>query len=100
MKWVLILLNLAAAGGVIYAGYVLCAVHRVHSTSVLSDLEKRGAIVKSPPLDVGESLRSIGGLDQNLPILTYTAAGFFILNALAFMAVWKKKKDSSAPRTS
>lgn len=91
MKWALILLNLAAAGGVIWAGYVLCAVHRVHSFSVLTDLEKRGAIVKSPPLDVEASLKSIGGLDSNVPLITFTAAGFFVLNAIAFMAVWKKK---------
>ena len=99
MKWAFVLLNLAAAGAVIWAGYVLCGVHRVHSFSVLRDLENRGAIVKSPPMNVEESLKSIGGLDYNLPIITYTAAGLFVLNALAFMVVWKGKPAPAPDRT-
>lgn len=94
MKWTLVLLNLAAAGAVVWGGHVINTAHRAHSYSVFTELEQKGALAKPSQIDVAGRLATIGGLDSNLPIVTYSAAGFFILNAVAFLAVWKKRPGS------
>jgi hypothetical protein len=112
VKWLLVILNVAAAAGVIWGGVVVCAIHRVHSYSTYVTLEKQGAFVTTPekpghpkPEDadrisqegIQESLKNIGGLDSNLPVLTYSAAALLLLNAIALSVVWNRKPDSPLP---
>ena len=110
MKWTLIFLNLAAAGAVVWGGHILCAIHRVHSYSTYVELEKRGALAKSPKpvhsgdpvgldgnYDVAKRLETIGGLEENLPAVTYSAAALFLLNAVVFFACWSRKPASPSP---
>ncbi len=112
MKWLFVILNVAAAVGVLWGGAVVCAIHRVHSYSTYVGLEKRGAFATRPekaaPLQPGDSsrisqeeiqeyLKNIGGLDGNLPVVTYTAAALFLLNAIALSVVWKMKPAVSSP---
>lgn len=109
MKWLLVLLNLASAAAVIYAGRALASIHQVHSYSTYRVLEDRGALSKPPKpassedpvrpdgqYDVVKVLERIGGLDENLPVVTYTAAALFVLNACAFLVVWRKKPAAPA----
>jgi hypothetical protein len=112
MKWLLVILNVAAAIGVLWGGAVICAIHRVHSYSTYVGLEQQGAFAnrqdKTAPLQPGqpsrisheeiqESLKNIGGLDGSVPVVTYTAAALFLLNAIAFSVVWKKKSALPLP---
>jgi len=106
MKWLFVILNVVAAAGVVWGGAVVCAIHRVHSYSTYVGLAQQGAFATRPEKvapsqpgnpgtvsheEIQESLKNIGGLDSNLPVVTYTAAAFFLLNAIAFSIVWKKK---------
>lgn len=110
MRVLFIVLNLIAAGAVVLGGHIICSVHRVHSFSMFVELENRGALAKplrpvSPDdpvgpdgaLDVAKRLETIGGLDGNLPGVTYSAAVIFLLNALAFFTLCTKK---AAPASS
>ena len=107
MKWVLILINVAAAAGVVFAGNVVRAIHRAHSYSVYSELVKREAItdkVRPAPgdpvddeghFDIAKRLETIGGLDEHLPILCFGAAAVFLLNAVALMALGRKNPTAT-----
>lgn len=112
MKWLFVILNIAAAIGVLWGGAVVCGVHRVHSYSTYVWLDTQGALApglgratapapadpgKVSGEDIQERLRNIGGLDGNLPVVTYTAAGLFLLNAIVLSVVWKKKPVASSP---
>lgn len=112
MKWLFVILNVAAAVGVLWGGVVVCAIHRVHSYSTYVGLKEQGAfasgskrVLDPQPPDVHrisdegiqEYLRNNGGLDSNLPVVTYTAAAVFMLNAIVFSVVWKKKPAPPLP---
>ena|SRR5579862_5349453 len=112
MKWVFVFVNLAAAGGVICAGLALLSVHHVHSYSTYVALRERGALATPPKpaspedpvgpdghYDVAKVLERIGGLDVYIPTITYSSAALFVLNAVAFLSVWKKQPrvSSSSP---
>lgn len=101
MKWVFVLLNVGAAAAVVAAGMMLCDLHRVHSNSVFTELVDRKVLAKPEAqkdgqFDIAKRLESIGGLDTYIPMITFGAAGFFLLNAVAFMACWK----TGAPKPS
>ncbi|HZE98915.1 MAG TPA: hypothetical protein VE981_18040 [Planctomycetota bacterium] len=94
MKWVFVLVNLAAALAVVWAGMMVCNIHRVHSYSTFTELLDRKVIVSkpekaAPEFDIAKSLEAIGGLDTYIPMITYGAAALFVLNAVAFMICWK-----------
>jgi hypothetical protein len=112
MKWLFVILNVAAAVGVLWGGAVVCSVHRVHSYSTYRGLEVRGAFATTPEKaassqpgdasriskeEIQEYLRNIGGLDGNLPVVTYTAAAVFLLNAIVFSVVWNRKSALPLP---
>jgi hypothetical protein len=99
MKWTMILLNLAAAAGVIVGGAMA-------STSIAAYSEFKHHGIFDPAnhkssggesVDVAESMKDIGKLGATLPPLTYAAAAIFILNAVAFAVLGKKKPGGSKP---
>ena|SRR6185295_17976444 len=103
MKWVFVFLNVGAAAAVVAAGMMLCNLHRVHSNSVFTELVDRKVLAKPEDqknsggqLDIAKRLEAIGGLDTYIPMITFGAAGFFLLNAVAFMVCWK----TGAPKPS
>jgi hypothetical protein len=105
MKWILILLNLGAAVGIIFAGAMICYIQEVHGYSTFVELQQHGLLTNSASqkgpaagsIDVEERLKSIGSLGAKLPPLTYVAAAIFVLNAVTLFVVWKKPAPSPPP---
>ena len=107
MRWTLILVNPAAAIGIIAAGIYICKIHQAHSYSVFVELKERGILVDArkeaqPNLEgelstfrVEDRLKAIGGLDTNLPPVTYVAGAIFLLNAAALFFL--KKPEPKSP---
>lgn len=101
MKLGLIALNLVAAVAVVWAGKVVCGIHRAHSYSVYVELEKNGALTKSPKTadggyDVPKRLETIGNLEGYVPVLTYCTAIAFLVNAISFLVLWGTGKRALA----
>ena len=104
MKWLMILLNLAAAAGVIVGGVMVCNSAEAHGIATYSEFKHHGIFDKAnnkssdgEPFDVAERLKNIGNLAGTVPMLTYAAASIFIVNAVVFAVAWKKTPGDSKP---
>lgn len=110
MKLTLILINIAAAAFITWAGRQVCQIHRGDSVGVVMDLYSRHLLATpqkggnagesaaaNEQLEVLQRVQSIGALGKTIPILTYSAAAIFLFNAAAFFGLWKKKSAEPSP---
>jgi hypothetical protein len=103
VKLTLILMNIAAAAFVIWAGRVVCDFHKAKVVKTYIDLHVAltlgDSVGPKHPFDPNEILRitNDGAVYKLIQIFTYAAAAFFMLNAAAFFGFWKKKMAASPP---
>jgi len=108
----MIVLNVLAALGVIFAGRFVIAVHTVHAYSTYVEMRERGVVSmetvwdshteepesRGERYDIVKALQGIGAMDHHVSLLANLAAGAFLLNAALslFLVIHFRRRRGNA----
>ena len=92
MKWVIVILNVVAAVGLLFAGGFAVGAHRTHAYSVYRELQEQRVLAERPDYDVERRLRTIAGGGTYSSTIASIGAGICILNAVAVGLLWRRPR--------
>jgi hypothetical protein len=103
VKWLLVILNLIAAAGLILLGGFAVAAHRTHAYSVYRELQDKRVLVERPDYSVEQRLRTVANGGRYSSRIAHVAAGICLTNAILAGVFWPtlslraNNKPSSRP---
>jgi hypothetical protein len=90
VKWIIIILNLIAAAGLIFLGSFAVAAHRTHAYSVYRELQDKQLLVERPDYSVERRLSTIAGGGRYSSRIAQIAAGLCLMNAVLVAVFWPR----------
>ena len=100
MRWIMLILNLLAAGWIGFSSYAFHHVGIGQGARVYGELAANHAFVEKPvrsngePLDVEARLRGLGSGGRSYAVLGYFGAGVCIANGVIFFFSHGRRKPS------
>jgi hypothetical protein len=90
MKWVLVLVNVAAAIGLIILAQVAVAAHQAHAYSTYHELQVQGVLREREGDDIAVKLQQIAAGGSYSTWIAFAGAGACLINAAAIAALVRK----------